>query len=78
MKVAMENVVLIVCPPGFAPLISQRHTSPTRRGPAAFSRPPPALRFEVFVDLFREVITPADREGDENRRKSGERDAGPM
>lgn len=27
MKVAMENVILIVCPQGFAPLTSQRHTT---------------------------------------------------
>lgn len=26
MKVAMENVILIVCPQGFAPLTSKRHT----------------------------------------------------
>lgn len=37
MKVAMENVILIVCPQGFAPLISERHTSPTRRGLMRFS-----------------------------------------
>ena len=27
MKVAMENIILIVCPEGFAPLTSKRHTS---------------------------------------------------
>lgn len=30
MKVAMENAILIVCPQGFAPLTSKRHTSPMR------------------------------------------------
>lgn len=34
-------------------------------------------RFEVFVDLFDEVITPVDWEGGENKRKQG-RDGGAM
>lgn len=37
-----------------------------------------ALCFEVFVDLFDEVITPVDWECKENKRKSGKCDVGPM
>lgn len=82
----MENVVLIVCPQGFAPLISERHTPPPPNASGAWCVSPfysafpglLALRFELFVDLFDEVITRADWEGEENKRKSGKHDAGPM
>lgn len=66
MKVAMENVILIGCPQGFAPLTSKRHTSPMRPGLThflSFYSVFPGLRapgFEVFVDLFDVVITQRD------------------
>lgn len=68
MKVAMENVILIGCPQGFAPLTSKRHTSPMRRGlmhfPSFYSVFPGlrAPQFEDFVGLFDEVITGVDWE----------------
>lgn len=62
----MENVILIGCPQGFAPLTSKRHTSLMRRGLMhflSFYSVFPGLRapgFEVFVDLFDVVITRRD------------------
>lgn len=77
MKVAMENVILIGCPQGFAPLTSKRHMSPMRRGLMrflSFYSVFPGLRapgFEVSVDLFDEIITRVDWEGGENKSKPG-------
>lgn len=71
----MENVILIGCPQGFAPLTSKRHTSPVRRGLMRFRgfySVFPGLHapeFEVFVDLFDEVITRRDWKGGGNKSK---------
>lgn len=71
MKVAMENVILIVCPQGFAPLTSQRHTTQMSGVMICFSFYLffiffCFLHFHIsyfsgFADgLFDEVITPVD------------------
>lgn len=77
MKVATENVILIGCPQGFAPLTSKRHMSSMGRGLMRFLTflsvfPGPSMpRFEVFVDFFDEVITGLDWEGGENSEQAG-------
>lgn len=74
MKVAMENVILIVCPQGFAPLTSQRHTTQMLGVMICFSFYLffiffCFLHFHIsyfsgFADgLFDEVIMPVDWEG---------------